>query len=146
MHSPYFYLNFITFSRQTFRIPSTIDERSCRWIVFHSRLAAPVTRLTIDVCLATQALFDDLARHFQISRNASQVGTILVNLLYTDFSCGLAADALSVLRGNQDTLLTKMAQNEVTVALCFFSFVRKFFTGLGMQTRRRAAAYVAGCC
>lgn len=45
---------------------------------------------------------------------------ILVNLLHTDFSFGLAADALDVLRGNQDTLLTKMAQHEVTVIMRIF--------------------------
>ncbi|CBJ26303.1 Hypothetical leucine rich repeat protein [Ectocarpus siliculosus] len=60
-----------------------------------------------------QPLFDDLARHFQISRNAKQIGTILVNLIRTDFSFGLAADSLDVLRGNQDALLAKMAQIEV---------------------------------
>eukprot|EP00752_Nemacystus_decipiens_P011884 g10537.t2 len=60
-----------------------------------------------------QALFDDLASHFQISRNANQVGTILVNLLHTDHAFGLAANSLNLLRGNQDTLLAKMAQIEV---------------------------------
>lgn len=112
------------------------------------------TFLNIDVCLATQALFDDLARHFQIPRNANQVGTILVNLFHTDFSFGLAEDALSMLRGNQDALLTEMAQKEVTVVSCVFSsFVCKLnviFSGQSMQarlqTRRRAAAYLAGFC
>eukprot|EP00903_Cladosiphon_okamuranus_P019664 g18076.t2 len=60
-----------------------------------------------------EALFDDLARHFQITRNVHQVGTILVNLLQTDFAFGLAADSLNVLRGNQDALLAEMAQIEV---------------------------------
>lgn len=60
-----------------------------------------------------QPLFDDLARHFQISRNAEHIGTILVNLIRTDFSFGLATDSLDVLRGNQDALLAKMAQIEV---------------------------------
>ena len=60
-----------------------------------------------------QALFDDLARHFQIHRNADQVGAILVNLVRTDFDFGLAVDALNILRGNQDTLLAKMTQLEV---------------------------------
>lgn len=117
MRPPCFYLNFDSSHQYIFRIPSTIDERSCWLIVCHSWLAAQVTPLTIHVCLAAQALFDDLTRHFQISRNASQVGAILVNLLHTDFSCGLAADALRVLLGNQDALLTAMAQNEVTVVL-----------------------------
>ncbi|CAN0309460.1 unnamed protein product, partial [Ectocarpus sp. 12 AP-2014] len=60
-----------------------------------------------------QPLFDDLAGHFQISRNAKQIGTILVNLTRTDFSFGSTADSLDVLRGNQDALLAKMAQIEV---------------------------------
>lgn len=63
--------------------------------------------------LLVQALVDDLARHFQISRNAEQIGCILVNLLKTDFSFGLAVDSLNTLRGNQDALLANMAQTEV---------------------------------
>lgn len=62
-----------------------------------------------------QALFDDLARHFQISRNADQVGGILVNLMRTDFDFGLATEALNILRGNQDTLLAKMSKIEVSM-------------------------------
>lgn len=70
-------------------------------------------RCPLHACSTAQALFDDLARHFQISRNANQVGTILVNLLRTDFAFGLAADSLTILRGNQDALLENMAQTEV---------------------------------
>lgn len=60
-----------------------------------------------------QELFNDLARHFQISRNADKIGNILVSLLNTDFAFGLATDSLNDLRGNQDALLAKMAQAEV---------------------------------
>lgn len=60
-----------------------------------------------------QELVDDLARHFQISRNTEQIGCILVNLLKTDFSFGLVVDSLNILRGNQDTVLANMAQTEV---------------------------------
>lgn len=71
---------------------------------------------------AVQALFDDLAGHFQISRNANQVGTILVNLLHTDFAFGLASHNLNILRGNQDALLAKMAQIEVNVTIFCIGF------------------------
>lgn len=60
-----------------------------------------------------QALTDDLSRHFQIYRNTDQIGRILVNLLETDFSFGLAVQTLNGLRGNQDAALAKMAQTEV---------------------------------
>ncbi|CAM9977150.1 unnamed protein product [Scytosiphon promiscuus] len=60
-----------------------------------------------------QPLFDDLAKHFQISRNADQIGMILANVLATDFAFGLAAESLEVLRGNQEGLLARMAQIEV---------------------------------
>ena len=76
-------------------------------------------RYPLHACPTTQALFDDLARHFQISRNVSQLGTILVNLLHTDYAFGLATDSLNILRGNQDALLAKMAQIEVI----FFLFI-----------------------
>lgn len=33
----------------------------------------------------------------------------------TDFDFGLAAEALNILRGNQDTLLAKMSQVEVSM-------------------------------
>lgn len=62
-----------------------------------------------------QALFADLADHFQIARNAHRIGHILVNVLKTDFAFGLAAESLQVLRGKQDFLLTRMAQCQVSL-------------------------------
>lgn len=39
-----------------------------------------------------------------------------MNLVRTDFDFGLAKDALNILRGNQDTLLAKMARVEVRMS------------------------------
>lgn len=96
-----------------------IESRTCPKITFralvYSRQLIALTKLLVSsLGLAAQALFDDLTRHFQISRNADQIGMILANVLDTDFDFGLAADSLKVLRGNQDELLAKIAQSEVS--------------------------------
>lgn len=64
-----------------------------------------------------QALVDDLANHFQISRSAKEVGCILVNLLKSDYAFGLTSESLQALRGKQDMVLTRMAQSEASGAV-----------------------------